>query len=112
MTGSEVPGNKFRLTVYRVVVIVAFLALVAQLWRLQALRGDYYQQAADVNRFRLEQIPAPRGVIYDRRGYILARNMPDLVVSVIPAYLPEAPEEGVMPEWRGFKDSGLPFLNH
>jgi penicillin-binding protein 2 len=81
------------LTVYRVVVVVAFLALIAQLWRLQALRGDYYQQAADVNRFRLEQVPAPRGVIYDRRGYILVRNMPDLVVSVIPAYLPEDPLE-------------------
>jgi penicillin-binding protein 2 len=93
LTGSQLPTDRIRLTVYRVVVVIAFLALVAQLWRLQALRGDYYQQAADVNRFRLEQIPAQRGVIYDRRGYILARNMPELVVSVIPAYLPEDPLE-------------------
>lgn len=53
------------------------------------VRGDYYQQAADINRFRMEQNPAPRGIIYDRRGYILARNMPHVTVSVIPAYLPE-----------------------
>ena len=53
------------------------------------LRGEYYQQAADVNRFRLELNQAPRGVIYDRRGYLLARNMPQITVSIIPAYLPE-----------------------
>jgi len=74
---------------YRVIIAVVFLALVGQLWRLQMVRGDYYQRAADVNRFRLEQNPAPRGIIYDRRGYILARNMPQITVSIIPAYLPE-----------------------
>jgi len=70
-------------------LILALVALVGQLWRLQIVRGDYYQEAADVNRFRLEESPAPRGIIYDRRGYILARNMPHVKVSVIPAYLPE-----------------------
>ena len=74
---------------YRVIIAVAFLALIGQLWRLQMIRGDYYQQAADVNRFRLEQNPAPRGIIYDRRGHILARNMPQITVSIVPAYLPE-----------------------
>jgi penicillin-binding protein 2 len=53
------------------------------------MQGEYYQEAADVNRFRLEQIAAPRGVIYDRQGYLLARNMPQITVSIIPAYLPE-----------------------
>lgn len=74
---------------FRVVIVVAFLVLIGQLWRLQMLEGDYYRRAADVNRFRLELNPAPRGVIYDRRGYLLARNMPQSTVSVIPAYLPE-----------------------
>lgn len=80
---------KTRLVVFRSLVIVAFLALLGQLWRLQIVRGAYYQQAADVNRFRLEQNPAPRGVIYDRRGHLLARNMPQSTVSLVPAYLPE-----------------------
>jgi penicillin-binding protein 2 len=53
------------------------------------MQGEYYQEAADINRFRLAQIAAPRGVIYDRRGYLLARNMPQLTVSIIPAYLPD-----------------------
>jgi penicillin-binding protein 2 len=80
---------RIRAIVYRVIIAIAFLALVGQLWRLQMVRGDYYQRAADVNRFRLEQNPAPRGIIYDRRGHILARNMPQITVSIIPAYLPE-----------------------
>ena len=87
------PDTKGRLTVFRILLIVAFLGLIAQLWRLQMIRGDYYQKAADVNRFRLEGSPAARGVIYDRRGHLLVRNQPQLTVSVVPAYLPEDESE-------------------
>ncbi len=76
----------------RALIVIAFAVLVVQLWRLQMVKGDYYRQAADVNRFRLERDPAPRGVIYDRRGYLLARNMPQNVVAIVPAYLPEDKE--------------------
>ena len=93
MTGSRLSDIRIRVIVYRAILVVALVALVGQLWRLQIVRGDYYQEAADVNRFRLEESPAPRGIIYDRRGYILARNMPQVKVSVIPAYLPEDPAE-------------------
>ncbi len=89
MTEPSQPGMRLRLVGFRVAIIVAFLVLIGQLWRLQMLEGDYYRRAADINRFRLELNPAPRGVIYDRRGYLLARNMPQSTVSVIPAYLPE-----------------------
>ena len=93
MTGSRFSDIRIRVIVYRVILVIAALALVGQLWRLQIVRGDYYQEAADINRFRLEESPAPRGIIYDRRGHILARNMPHVKVSVIPAYLPEDPAE-------------------
>jgi len=78
-----------RVIAFRALVVVAFAVLIGQLWRLQMVKGDYYRRAADVNRFRLERDPAPRGVIYDRRGYLLARNMPQNVVAIVPAYLPE-----------------------
>jgi penicillin-binding protein 2 len=91
---SLVPeGRDTRLIVLRVLLVTAFAVLVIQLWQLQMIRGEYYQQAADVNRFRLEQNPAPRGVIYDRRGHLLARNKPQITVSIVPAYLPEDPAE-------------------
>jgi penicillin-binding protein 2 len=57
------------------------------------VKGDYYQKAADYNRFRLESSPGPRGVIYDRWGHLLVHNTPRIAVSVIPAYLPEDPTE-------------------
>ncbi len=93
MTGSRLSDIRIRVVVLRVLLVVAVAALVGQLWRLQIVRGDYYQEAADVNRFRLEESAAPRGIIYDRRGHILARNMPQVKVSVIPAYLPDDPAE-------------------
>lgn len=89
MIDSQTRGANVRLRVFQSLVVIMFLVLAGQLWRLQMLKGDYYQQAADVNRFRLELNPAPRGIIYDRRGHLLARNMPRIAVSIIPAYLPE-----------------------
>lgn len=92
MTGPGLP-EEFRLKAFRVLLIIVFLALVVQLWRLQIVQGDYYQEAADVNRFRMERTLAPRGVIYDQRGHLLARNMPRITVSIVPAYLPEDEHE-------------------
>jgi len=69
--------------------VLFFLVLAGQLWRLQMVQGDYYQKAADYNRFRLESSPGPRGVIYDRWGHLLVRNTPQIAVSLIPAYLPD-----------------------
>lgn len=89
MNRSDSGGTRIRLGIYRGLVVFVFLALVGQLWRLQMMEGDYYRQAADTNRFRVQQNPAPRGVIYDRRGHLLARNMPRTSVALIPAYLPE-----------------------
>jgi len=84
---------KIRLGAFRALAVLVFVALVVQLWRLQVLQGEAYQAAADVNRLRLEAEPAPRGVIYDHRGRLLARNMPEVTVSIVPAYLPEDEQE-------------------
>ena len=64
------------------------------------VQGDYYQKAADYNRFRLESSPGPRGVIYDRWGHLLARNVPRIAVSIIPAYLPDDPDERYALLWK------------
>jgi penicillin-binding protein 2 len=91
---SESPPKsiRFRLGAFQTITILVFLILLAQLWRLQVLEGETYQKAADVNRLRLESELAPRGVIYDRRGYLLARNLPEITVAIVPAYLPEDQE--------------------
>jgi penicillin-binding protein 2 len=90
---SESSSLRIRLVILRGVVAIIFLGLVGQLWRLQTMEGEYYRQAADTNRFRTQLNPAPRGVIYDRRGHLLVRNMPQISVAIIPAYLPEEEAE-------------------
>jgi penicillin-binding protein 2 len=73
---------------FRAVVLLAFGILSAQLWRLQIVEGPQLRQRADNNRVRVSQIIPPRGVIYDRKGTIVASNAPIFVVSVVPADLP------------------------
>ena len=59
--------------------------LIGRLWQLQMVTGEKYRLLADANRLRDVDVPAPRGVIYDRNGEILARNQPSFTVEVVPA---------------------------
>jgi penicillin-binding protein 2 len=93
---TELPGAvHLRLTVLRVALVLVFAVLLGQLWRLQMAEGQYYREAADLNRFRLDATAGPRGVIYDRWGHLLVRNTPQITVSIIPAYLPDDPNARV-----------------
>ena len=80
---------KRRLWAFRSIVILVFLIFVFQMWRLQIVEGEHYRMLADRTRFRLVPIEAARGVIYDRQGRVLVRNIPSFAVTIIPAYLPE-----------------------
>lgn len=80
---------RLRNYIFRGVVLIAFIVLATQLWNLQVVHGETYKALADANRFRLTQVPASRGVIYDRNGKLLVRNRPIYNVIIIPAYLPE-----------------------
>jgi len=77
-------------------VVLAFAVLALQTWRLQIVQGGEYLEQAEHNRFRLQSLDAPRGVIYDRDGRLLAGNVPSFTVSVVPADLPEEDEERVL----------------
>src|SRR5579864_9293611 len=72
----------------RVVVVLAFFVLAAQLWRLQVLEGPTNNEAAAANSIRSQVIPAARGVIYDRSGHLLAANAPSFTVTVVDPDLP------------------------
>src|SRR5215210_674727 len=61
---------------FRAAVLVTFALLATQLWRLQIVEGPQLRQRADNNRVRVSQITPPRGVIYDRKGTIVASNAP------------------------------------
>lgn len=79
----------------RIAAILAFLSLTAQLWRLQIVEGRAFQQEAAANHLRIGVVPPPRGLIYDRRGRVLAENAPVFSVAIVPADLPAGREREV-----------------
>ncbi len=81
----EAPGLKA--FVIAMIVIAAMTALVARLAWLQILQNQYYRAAALENSTRVTFLRAPRGVIYDRHGNLLAANKQSLSMTVIPSQL-------------------------
>lgn len=55
---------------------VALLVIGATFWTLQIAKGGEYRTMAENNRLRKVPIKAPRGVIFDRHGQVLAENQP------------------------------------
>ncbi len=87
------PRGNFRFL--RGAILFAFAVLALQLGNIQILGWDYYRNEANQNRFRLNQTDALRGIIYDRNGKILVRNIPSFRVSIVPADLPQDQQERV-----------------
>ncbi|MBI2723612.1 MAG: penicillin-binding protein 2 [Chloroflexi bacterium] len=78
-----------RLWMLRVVVVVAFGALIFQLARLQLMQGAQFEQRAQLNQLRIEpEIPA-RGIIYDRNGVPVVANVPSFSAAVVAADIPK-----------------------
>jgi len=73
---------------FQAVMIGVFLIFTIRMYDLQILRYDAYQAAADENRLNELPLPAARGVIFDRNGLQLARNVPAFNVEIVPAGLP------------------------
>lgn len=78
----------WRLTFVIAVAAVVLLYYVANLFNLQIIQGADYVARADENRITEINIPTQRGVIYDRNGYVLARNVASFNVVITPANLP------------------------
>jgi len=76
-------------------IIIVFILMVLRIGYLQIAKGDEYRFAAEDNRIRIHEIKAPRGIIYDRNGDILAKNIPNFTLTFIPADLPESDQEKI-----------------
>ncbi len=70
-------------------IALALLGAAYQLVRLQVTGFDAYTVRAIDNRQQRLTLPAPRGVVYDRNGVLLAQNVPAISVLITPALLPE-----------------------
>lgn len=70
-----------------IAVLITTLVLLFRLWHVQVYRGEYYAQIAERNRIRRIEIPAPRGIIYDRFGQVVLGNRPFFDLVYIPQYV-------------------------
>ncbi len=65
-----------------IVIIVAFSLLFSRLGYLQIFKGEYFKNLSENNRIRIQEIAAPRGIIYDRAGISLVDSFPSFDVSL------------------------------
>lgn len=72
-----------RARVARGLLFALFAALGAAFFRTQVLQNAEYELASQNNRLREVPLPGARGIIYDRKGEIIAENLPGYRVSII-----------------------------
>jgi penicillin-binding protein 2 len=63
-------------------LVVGFLFLIGAFFKTQVIQNRQYVMQSEENRLRPIPLPAPRGVIYDRHGQVIAENLPAYSVSI------------------------------
>lgn len=85
--GEGIEGAGKRATLLLFVVGVAMTALALRLVWLQLLQNNFYKARALENSTRVTFLRAPRGIIYDRHGNMLATNKQTLSLVAVPMQL-------------------------
>jgi penicillin-binding protein 2 len=101
----------WRIILLGIILIAMLIIYTGRLFNLQVLQYSSWLAKANENRTHEINLPATRGMIYDRNGYVLARNIPSYNVVITPAYLPNDQGE-VQNIYRAISDlTGIP-VNH
>lgn len=79
--------------IFYILLVIFSLILVFRALDLQVVQAAKYQYLAEGNRIRSRTIEAPRGIIYDSQGKILANNSSSFDLEVYPADLPQKKED-------------------
>lgn len=66
-----------------ILVVVLFIFLMLNFWKVQILEHDEYWEKSEANRMREIALPYQRGLVLDREGIILANNTASFRVSLI-----------------------------
>jgi penicillin-binding protein 2 len=83
MTGFDTYRLRERAEAAQWILVLAFLVLSGAFFRTQILQHEKFQLKAETNRLRPIGITAPRGAILDRRGRIIAENVPGYSVKLL-----------------------------
>jgi penicillin-binding protein 2 len=65
------------------IMLLLMLIYMVRLWHLQVLQGESYRFQSENNRIRIEDIAAPRGIIFDRNGVPIVENRPAYNLVII-----------------------------
>src|SRR3989338_5022725 len=68
-------------------ILAFFLIVICRLFYLQVLQGAYYRLLSDQISVREEVIRAPRGLIVDRNGRVIADNRSYYEIAAIPQHI-------------------------
>ncbi len=71
------------------VVVGCFVVLFFRLFHLQIVKGASFRELSEDNRIRSQTVLAPRGLIKDRYGDILAQNTASFSIVAVPFDLPK-----------------------
>lgn len=64
------------------IIMLGFV--VARLVQLQVIEHELFAEQSQGNRYRIEVVPPTRGLIFDRKGRIMAENLPAYQLELIP----------------------------
>ncbi len=90
---GALPFQTWRYGVIYGLMLLAATLFSARLFILQILENPQWLARATENRTREIFISPRRGIIYDRNGYLLARNIASYNIVITPAYLPDDPAD-------------------
>ncbi|HVN95481.1 MAG TPA: penicillin-binding protein 2 [Syntrophorhabdaceae bacterium] len=79
---EETPLNKYKWC--NLVLVITMTVLMIRLWDLQIMKGSEMRKLSEQNRIRIKKIAAPRGIIYDRTGKVIADTRPSFNIYVTP----------------------------
>jgi penicillin-binding protein 2 len=65
-------------------ILVLMVGLVVRLVYLQIVGHEHYATLSKDNRIKISPLPPTRGIIYDRKGRMLAQNVPTYSLELIP----------------------------
>lgn len=100
-TAGEKSSNEFKenkiyhslIKIWKILIFSGIIILFFRLLYLQIINGPYYQSIAENNRIRTYSIKAQRGLILDRKNNILADNIPNYILRIVPIDFPKTEEK-------------------
>lgn len=89
----EIPLSRNILRGFWILFFALIFLLLVKTFQFQIIQGKSFSLLSERNKFKVSQIEAERGVIYDQKGKQLVRNLPSFNLILDKRDLPQDPTE-------------------